>query len=223
MFSPGILTGQADQHLVEFHGSMVNWAIVSDLQSLTIAAKNAGFDLAIASSFRNFDRQLMIWQKKYNGETEVFDINDEPVELKGLSDLEKCQAIMLFSALPGASRHHWGTDVDFYDKAAITERYQIRLQQSEYIKGGRFAALTAWLDDNMAQFGFYKPYDQYRGGIACEPWHISHKATADMMLKKFSEKKLEKVLKQYNFAGKEAVLANLSVLYKQFVLNINLD
>lgn len=221
MFSSEILTGQTQKHLVEFHGSLVNWAIVSDLQSLTIAAKNAGFDLAIASSFRGFDRQLMIWQKKYNGINPVFDINDNPVELNGLSDLEKCQAIMLFSALPGASRHHWGTDFDFYDKAAITNKYQIRLQQDEYSEGGRFAALTAWLDDNMAQFGFYKPYDEYRGGIAVEPWHISHKSTADMMLKKFSVKKLEKVLKQYDFAGKEAVLSNLPELYTQFVMNIN--
>ena len=202
---------------------MVNWAIVSDLQSLTIAAKNAGFDLAIASSYRSFDRQLMIWQKKYQGEAQVFDINDNPVELNGLSELEKCQAIMLFSALPGASRHHWGTDFDFYEKDAITDRYQIRLQQDEYQAGGRFAGLTAWLDENMAQFGFYKPYDKYRGGIACEPWHISHKSTADMMLKKFTIKKLEKALNQYEFAGKNAVLANLPQLFKQFVLNIHLD
>lgn len=221
MFSSEILTGQSEKHLVEFHGSLVNWAIVCDLQSLTIAAKQAGFDLAIASSFRNFDRQLMIWQKKYTGINPVFDIHDEPVEFNGLSDLEKCQAIMLFSALPGASRHHWGTDFDFYDKATITDKYQIRLQQDEYIEGGRFGALAAWLDKNMAQFGFYKPYDQYRGGIACEPWHISHKETADMMLKKLSVKKLEIALKQYDFSGKEAVLANLPELYHQFVLNIN--
>lgn len=96
MFSSEILTGQSEKHLVEFHGSLVNWAIVCDLQSLTIAAKQAGFDLAIASSFRNFDRQLMIWQKKYTGINPVFDIHDEPVEFNGLSDLEKCQAIMLF-------------------------------------------------------------------------------------------------------------------------------
>ena len=77
---------------------------------------------------------------------------------------------MLFSALPGASRHHWGTDFDFYDKAAITNKYQIRLQQDEYSEGGRFAALTAWLDDNMAQFGFYKPYDELGLSLVYDPY-----------------------------------------------------
>jgi LAS superfamily LD-carboxypeptidase LdcB len=221
MVNAKILTGQSDKHLVDFHGHLVHWGSVSDLQALSLAAKKAGFELGIASSFRNFDRQLMIWQKKFTGVTPVFDLDDEPVDLSQMSELEKCQAIMLFSALPGASRHHWGTDFDFYDKSVISAQYQIRLQQDEYQDQGLFAPFTAWLDKNIAQYGFFKPYDCYRGGIAAEPWHISHRVTADLMLKKFSYKVIEKTLKQYDFSGKQAILDNLPELYQQFVLNIN--
>lgn len=223
MFSPEILTGQTEKNLVEFHGHLVHWGIVGDLQALSIAAKQAGFELGIASSFRSFDRQSLIWKKKYNCELPVFDINDNKLDLANLTDLERCQAIMLFSALPGASRHHWGTDFDYYDKSKVSDRYQIRLQKAEYQSGGRFCELNEWLDENMEKFGFYKPYDKYRGGIASEPWHLSHKSTSEIMLRRFSLKLLTKVLKKHEIEGKEAVLNNLPALYQQFITNINKD
>ena len=44
------------------------------------------------------------------------------VVLAHLSPLEQLQAILRFSALPGTSRHHWGTDLDVYDAAVIAAR-----------------------------------------------------------------------------------------------------
>ena len=36
----------------------------------------------------------------------------------------ECDAILLWSALPGASRHHWGTDFDVFDRAAVPPDYR---------------------------------------------------------------------------------------------------
>ena len=30
--------------------------------------------------------------------------------------------------------------------------------------------LAAWLDDNLEKYGFYRPYKDYKGGVAPEPW-----------------------------------------------------
>ena len=48
--------------------------------------------------------------------------------------------------LPGASRHHWGHDVDIYDAAAMPEGYQIQLTPEEVEGAGIFAPMHDWLD-----------------------------------------------------------------------------
>src|SRR5258707_9904199 len=73
--------------------------------------KAAGKDrvsLAIVSATRNFDYQKKIWEDKWNGKIKV-----EGKDLTTISDLnERARLILLYSAMPGTSRHHWGTDVD---------------------------------------------------------------------------------------------------------------
>ena len=66
--------------------------------------------------------------------------------------------------LPGGSRHHWGTDVDVIDAAALPPDYRVQLVPEEYAPGGVFERLTPWLDANMARFGFYRPYATGHGG-----------------------------------------------------------
>ncbi|MDN5681542.1 MAG: M15 family metallopeptidase, partial [Ewingella sp.] len=79
------------------------------------AARLAGFNLQPASTFRDFERQLAIWNGKFRGERPVLDKESRPVEVASLSDAERCELILRWSALPGASRHHWGSDLDIYD------------------------------------------------------------------------------------------------------------
>ena len=62
-----------------------------------------------------------------------------------------------------------------------TDDYAPQLLTSEYQRGGVFAAMSAWLDDQISADnaeGFYKPYDVDRGGVAPEPWHISYRPVA---------------------------------------------
>ncbi|MFV0278041.1 MAG: M15 family metallopeptidase, partial [Parahaliea sp.] len=78
---------------------------------------------------------------------------------------------------PGTSRHHWGTDLDVFDAAAVSRDYALQLTPAEAAPGGPFHALHGWLDTRMAagaSHGFYRPYDRERGGVAPERWHRSY-------------------------------------------------
>ena len=144
---------------------------------LAAAAQEAGFDLAVASAFRGFDRQLRIWNRKACGELPVRDDQDCLVPMESLAPPQQLDCILRFSALPGASRHHWGTDLDVYDRSAMPENYRLQLTPSEVAPGGIFGALHDWLDERIAtgsSFGFYRPYDVDRGGVAVERWHLSY-------------------------------------------------
>ena len=142
-----IVTGSTDTHLVlldEGQNDTVKQAIHKDILKpfldLQRSARKAGFDLKICSAFRSFDRQLLIWNGKISGMRPVMDSFGKPINIQNLSPWQKIQAILRWSALPGASRHHWGTDFDVWDSSAVAGDYQLQLQASEYTGDGPFAA-----------------------------------------------------------------------------------
>ena len=110
------LTGQTDSHLAEvstLHQTLLaEHNVHHDLMALVNAADTAGFQLEIASGFRDFSRQLLIWNNKFSGQRTMLDSHSQPLDPSRLSDEEKLFAILRWSALPGTSRHHWGTDFD---------------------------------------------------------------------------------------------------------------
>ena len=172
------LTGLADSHLVDLAGGHRLQAEVAEaFRRLQSDAGRAGFELAIASSFRSFSRQLQIWNGKAAGERPVHDERGRPVAMAALPAMEKLHAILRYSALPGTSRHHWGTDLDVYDAAALGDPAQLRLEPGEVAPGAIFDPLHCWLDERMAageSHGFYRPYQRDCGGVAPERWHLSY-------------------------------------------------
>ncbi|GAB5451445.1 MAG: M15 family metallopeptidase [Halioglobus sp.] len=172
------LTGLDESHLVRLpSGHRLHGAVADAFAALKHDAKQAGFKLAIASSYRSFTRQLAIWNGKACGERPVYDDAGEALHIASLQPEEQLQAIMRFSAVPGGSRHHWGTDLDVYDAAALPEGYELQLSVAEVAPGGMFDPLHRWLDERMAagkSRGFYRPYAMDRGGIAAERWHLSY-------------------------------------------------
>ena len=97
--------------------------------------------------------------------------------MASLSAEQQLHAILRFSAIPGTSRHHWGTDLDVFDAAALPQDYQLQLSPQEVAPGGMFDPLHCWLDQRMAAgevHGFFRPYGQDRGGVAPERWHLSY-------------------------------------------------
>jgi LAS superfamily LD-carboxypeptidase LdcB len=215
------ITGQSDAHLVAIQNHYLHTNIVNDFVALQSAAASAGFDLCIASSFRDFNRQSAIWNAKFSNKRVVLNKAQQAVELNSLSDIEKCTAIMLYSALPGASRHHLGTDLDIFDKSAVSDDYELQLTPDEYQHGGPFAELSQWLDTHLAEFGFYRPYQHDLGGVAPELWHISHIAQSEELMRHLSVEVLHYCIKESDLLGKDAILTHLPALYERFVLNVS--
>jgi len=181
------------------------------------AAALDGIDIRVASAFRNFERQLLIWNAKASGEWDCLDDAGDCIDLGKLTDLEAVKAIMRFSALPGASRHHWGTDLDIYDAAAVAENYQLQLVAAEYDAGGPFHNLNLWLDQRAGDFGFARPYASDQGGIAPEAWHISHIEQASSYSLAYDPKQLLGYLRGIEFLLKDAVLNNLQYLFERYI------
>lgn len=215
------ITGKSDEHLVALQNHRLHALIVDDFLALQHAAKNAGFQLTIASSFRDFDRQAAIWNAKFSGARPVLNKAQHSINLADLNDLDKCLAIMLYSALPGASRHHLGTDLDIYDAQAVTNDYTLALVPSEYEHTGPFAAMSHWLDTHLAEFGFYRPYLHDLGGVAPERWHISHIKQSQRLLNCLTPDVLYQCINNSELLGKQTILKNLPMLYQRFVTNVS--
>jgi LAS superfamily LD-carboxypeptidase LdcB len=176
--NPRQLTGLDEDHLITLpDGHRLQEDAAQAFAALQDDARRAGFQLMIASSFRSFARQLVIFNGKASGERPVHDDNGVAVPMAQLSPLEKLHAILRFSAIPGTSRHHWGTDLDVFDAAALPPNYRVQLSVQEVAAGGLFDPLHRWLDERMAvneSHGFFRPYDKDRKGVAPERWHLSY-------------------------------------------------
>lgn len=188
-----------------------------DLQS---AAHNAGIDCQLISSYRDFYRQLAIWNRKWRGEATLFDTAGNVIAADSLSDDEKIDAILTWSALPGGSRHHWGTDIDVYDKTSVDHwPHKFELVDAEYREQGPCHDLACWLDENLHKFGFSRPFMEDKGGVAVELWHLTHTETAAYFEHQRNIEQLHKALSEAEMEGKAAVLARLDELYHRYVLN----
>jgi LAS superfamily LD-carboxypeptidase LdcB len=197
--------------------------VVAPFFRLKDAAAREGFDLNILSGFRSFQSQLSIWNGKVRGERAVLDSDAVPMDISRMSERDLVFAILRWSALPGASRHHWGTDLDVFDAAARPEGYEIELIPEEVNPGGMFGALHDWLDARMSRsdaFGFFRPYDRDRNGVAPERWHLSCGPIAEPLLGDLTPGILRQTVEQSSMALKHTVLENLDEIYERFVINV---
>src|SRR5260221_46315 len=170
------LTGRARTHVRELAelGCPLHPLAATALQAMRAAAAGAGIDLVPVSGFRDFERQLAIWNGKFSGARPLLDRADRPLAAEALSEAERVAAILVWSALPGASRHHWGSDCDLIDRTALPTGAAVELFAQHYAADGRYARLSAWLARHAHEFGFFLPYDVDRGGGQPEPWHWSY-------------------------------------------------
>ena len=182
------------------------------------AAARDGIHLAIASSYRNFARQLLIWNGKYLSQRRVHDDAGNTLEMSQLTATQKLAAILRFSALPGTSRHHWGTDLDVYAPDRLPTGQSLQLEPWEYATTGYFAPLTAWLDNNLQRFGFFRPFTTGQA-VAAEPWHISFQEEATTIIANLDYSALQQQLENSSIAGKEDILVQLPVLWQRYVMS----
>ncbi|NVK24469.1 MAG: M15 family metallopeptidase [Gammaproteobacteria bacterium] len=183
--------GLTENHLANYEQGDANLLLhtqsLASFKKLHQAALAQDIDIKIASSFRSFERQALIWNNKFTGKRPVFDKQNKVVDMSKLNDWQKVQAILSFSALPGASRHHWGTDIDIYDNNALPQNYQLQLSPTEYQESGIFSSLSSWLEQHATVHDFYRPYQATNMGIAQELWHISYGPTAKLFVEQFKQ------------------------------------
>ena len=155
------------------------------------SALNDGINLTIVSATRNFDRQKQIWDRKWQN-TQC--PKNCPPELGGRAqraegvcntdslqlacDICKIRSIMRYSSMPGTSRHHWGTDLDFISV------------EPDYWTHGEGLRIYNWLCANAHKFGFFQPYtaDPARTGYAEERWHWSYAPLSKPYLEAYRQK-----------------------------------
>lgn len=218
-----MLTGRTRGHIVDVSEPRcsLHRDVAADFLALRSSARSDGIDLAPASSFRDFERQLAIWNGKCSGERELLDGAGQPLDAAALDEDALVDAILVWSALPGASRHHWGTDLDVFDAAAAPPGYRLQLVPGEYAPDGVFGALGRWLDENAARHGFFRPYTVFRGGSRPEPWHLSHVAVAGAALAQFRVEMLDEALQSVTLGAAAAVRRRLPELFERYVCNID--
>ena len=192
--------------------------VVKDFSNLEQAAIKSGFTLSIASSFRSYDRQLTIWNEKAEGKRDLLDSHGEKLDVEKLSSLETLSAILRWSAIPGFSRHHWGTDIDIYDASALPhEDYKIQLTPFECEE--HFSSMHKWLDRNLKRFNFYRPYETDLGFVSPEKWHISHRSISKQFIKKLNLDFFINEVRNSEVLLKKLILKQSEQIYTHYVLN----
>lgn len=155
------------------NGGYLRKEVLQAFGTMRQAAKNEGVTLTIVSATRNFQRQKSIWESKWTGKTlvegqDVSQINDSAARAK---------IILRFSAMPGTSRHHWGTDMDLNDLEDV------------YFQTPEGKKVYAWLIANAPKFGFCQPYssklNSNRTGYEEEKWHWSYLPLSSELLKQY--------------------------------------
>ena len=193
-------------------------ATAAAFNDMQVAAAYEGFNLQAASSWRSFERQLAIWNGKWRGERPLLDADNQPLDALQLDDMERLHAILRWSALPGTSRHHWGTDLDIYDPDCLPVGTRLALEPWEYEAGGWFADLGEWLGDHMSDFGFFLPYAKpldAAQGVAYEPWHISF--ALESAEQRLDPDALALCLQQADIEGKACILSHLDEILARYV------
>ncbi len=138
------------------------------------AAASDSLSLCILSAARSFDYQKGIWEAKWTGNLLL---DDSTNAYEAYPDgRARALRIMEYSAMPGTSRHHWGTDIDLN-----------ALDNTYFETDGK--ELYQWLQTNASKYGYYQPYTA-KGpdrpyGYNEEKWHwtylpLSRKYTHDL-------------------------------------------
>lgn len=224
------ITGKTNNHLIfdENTKRYFHKKTLPKFLKLKQRAIEENIDLYVLSSFRSFEDQLSIWNKKCLGEKTLFDSDGIALDYSRLSPEEVVFAILRWSALPGTSRHHWGSDIDVVDKNSWPKDYHVELVPSEFAPGAMFYKMKCFFDDLIANekgLGFYRPYEIDKNGVAPEMWHISDSEVSKIYYDHFKLKDFKKFLDSQNpkeFCNLEIVFDNAEFIFDNYVRNITL-
>ena len=128
-----------------------------------------------ASSFRDFERQQLIWNGKFNGERKVHDDAGNPLDLASFDDWQKHKPFYVGQRFLGKSSS-LGNRNRYFDPDLLPQGQSLQLEPWEYESGGYFFELSEFLTENLPHFEFALPFISQPEGkkVGREPWHISY-------------------------------------------------
>jgi LAS superfamily LD-carboxypeptidase LdcB len=176
------------------------------------AAKKDEMELKITSATRNFIEQKNFWNNQWSGVALVYGQNLAESIPDGP---ERFKKILEYTAVPGASRHHWGTDIDLNIDVDDTSPASVNSQKD----GEKYN----WLVQNARLYGFCQTYNpkgsarQY--GYNAEKWHWSYLPLARIFTQEYKNLITDTDIK--GFDGDEYVAGK--DLINKYVLGINPD
>jgi LAS superfamily LD-carboxypeptidase LdcB len=220
-----LLTGRNNPFILKFEEALVHRDIIPSYKLLAEQAKDEiNANLKIISSHRNFERQEIIWNLKAQGKRTVLNDKEIAVKLAESSPEEFIEYIMRFSAIPGLSRHHWGTDLDIFDASKLNKE-NVQLVDSECRENGPFCKLHEWLDTQIKEdkaFSFFRPYDNDLGGIAVEKWHISFSPLSQEYYNEYTIDVFQENIERSDIEFKYIILKNLDLYFEKYFKRITL-
>lgn len=176
------------------------------------AALKDQINIQIVSGFRSFERQKSIFERKFRNN-----------KIAGLNTQDNFNKIIIYSTIPGTSRHHWGTDMDIIDANQAQPKGSL-LKPENYHGMGPYCALKEWMEANANRFGFYLVYTQnyHRKGFYYEPWHYSYKPVAQQYLKLQNSEQFMSHWTKLNFEGKNLMTDDfIKQYFKNHINDIN--
>src|SRR4026207_2204592 len=103
------LTGRARSHIIDLEQPRCapHFAVGASLLARRDAAAREGIDLVPVSSFRDFDRQVGLWNRKWRGERPLYDRSGRLLDHATLRQPELVGAILCWPAVPGRGGRAW--------------------------------------------------------------------------------------------------------------------
>lgn len=150
-------------------------------------AENPKVEIWIQSATRTFTDQKRIWNGKWN--RAPFSAEKDPAK--------RARMILLYSSMPGTSRHHWGTDFDINELT------------NSYYEHGKGKIIYDWLNKNAARYGFFRPFTSGRTtGYNEERWHYSYAPESRIFIREWISRfgKPENMPKDIVFDGSKVAL-----------------
>ena len=202
-----------DKRFVQFNGYFLRQETLTAFQQMRNEAAKNGVNLRIVSATRTFNEQKRLWENKWNARMPVNTDTGEylPKPLTKFDNLSKDQRalrILEFTSMPSASRHHWGTDLDFNE---VNPSYWSTMRgDREY----------AWIVQNAPKFGFCQVYSANRPtGYHEEKWHWSYLPIARNLTSEYQKLITDSDITLTEFIGSETAITTRFI--DNFVLGIN--
>ena len=159
-------------------GQYIRTEVLVSFVQMYEAALLDGVKLQVRSATRNFNDQKRIWENKWTGKTLLEDKVNGAIDIP--DELMRAKKILEYSSMPGTSRHHWGTDMDFNSFS------------NAWFEKGEGLKLYTWMLKNASKYGFCQPYTKMgigrESGYFEEKWHWTYMPLSIVYTKLAKEK-----------------------------------